>query len=138
MYAIVEIAGKQYKVEKDAVINVDKINYQDEDGNSPILVACANNLPFLVSMYVKLGADINKPNNNNEVPIMHAISTNNEKLVEFLVDKGADLNVTTHEGKSILDFALESENKYIIEKVKIGLGHEITEGSLTGVKKMKY
>lgn len=30
MYAIVEISGKQYKVEKDAVINVDKMGNQSE------------------------------------------------------------------------------------------------------------
>ena len=123
--------------EKDSVINVNNINYQDEDGNTALLVACANNLPFLVSRYVQFGADINKANNNNETPIMHAISTGNETLVEFLVDKGAELNVVTNEGKSILDFATESENKHILEKVKIGLGHEIKEGQLTGVKKIK-
>lgn len=123
--------------EKDSVINVDNINYQDEDGNSPILVACANNLPFLVSRYVQFGANINLPNQNNETAIMHAISTSNERMVEFLVDKGADLNMITNDGKSVLDFANESENKHIIEKVKIGLGHEIKEGLLTGVKKIK-
>ncbi len=29
MYAIVEIAGKQYKIEKDAVINVDRLKKSD-------------------------------------------------------------------------------------------------------------
>ncbi len=31
MYAIVEIAGKQYKVEKDAIINVDKLEANADD-----------------------------------------------------------------------------------------------------------
>ncbi len=31
MYAIVEIAGKQYKVEKDMVIDVDKLNKKSAD-----------------------------------------------------------------------------------------------------------
>jgi large subunit ribosomal protein L21 len=31
MYAIVEIAGKQYKVEKDAMINVDKLEKEASD-----------------------------------------------------------------------------------------------------------
>lgn len=123
--------------EKDSTINVDNINYQDEDGNTPLLVACANNLPFLASRYIQFGADINKANANNETPIMHAISSGNEALVEFLVDKGANLEIVTNEGKSILEFAEESENKHILEKIKIGLGHEIKEGLLTGVKKLK-
>lgn len=123
--------------EKDAVINIENINYQDEDGNTPLLVACANNLPFLASRYIQFGANINIVNQNNESPIMHAISSNNEALVEFLVDKGADLTIKTNENKSVLDFAEESENKYILEKIKIGLGHEVKEGLLTGVKKIK-
>ena len=31
MYAIVEIAGKQYKIEKDAVINVDRLKNTDSN-----------------------------------------------------------------------------------------------------------
>jgi large subunit ribosomal protein L21 len=31
MYAIVEIAGKQYKVEKDMTINVDKLEANEDD-----------------------------------------------------------------------------------------------------------
>jgi len=31
MYAIVEIAGKQYKIEKDAVINVDRLKKADSN-----------------------------------------------------------------------------------------------------------
>jgi len=31
MYAIIEIAGKQYRVEKDATVNVDKINNEGSD-----------------------------------------------------------------------------------------------------------
>jgi len=31
MYAIVEIAGKQYKVEKDATLNVDKLDKNEND-----------------------------------------------------------------------------------------------------------
>jgi large subunit ribosomal protein L21 len=30
MYAIVEVGGKQYRVEKDLILNVDKIDNQDE------------------------------------------------------------------------------------------------------------
>jgi large subunit ribosomal protein L21 len=31
MYAIVEIAGKQYKVEKDVIVNVDRLKNADEN-----------------------------------------------------------------------------------------------------------
>ena len=132
-----EIDMEKFQKEKDAVFNVNGINYQDEDGNSPLLVACANNLPFLASLYLKLGADVNLKNANGETPIMHAIATDNDIMVEYLVDKGADLTVVTNEGKTVLQFAEEVGNKHILEKVRIGLGEKITEGAISGVKKIK-
>lgn len=131
-----EIDAEKLK-EKDSTFNVKGINYQNEDGNSPLLVACANELPFLASIYVRLGADINIKNSNDETPLMHAIATGNTHLVDFLVDKGADVNCQTKEGKTVLDFAQEIDNKQILEKVKIGLGHEVAEGSISGLKKIK-
>jgi ankyrin repeat protein len=123
--------------EKDSTFNVQGINYQNEDGNSPLLVACANELPFLVSLYIRLGADVNIKNNNDETPLMHAISTGNAHMVEYLVDKGADVQAQTKHGKTVLEFAEEIDNKQILEKVKIGLGHEVAEGSISGIKKIK-
>lgn len=131
-----EIDIEKYK-EKDSIINVNNINYKDEDGNSPLLVSCANNLPFLSSLYIKLGADVNLSNNNNETPLMHAIASNNERMVEFLLEKGANSNFKNNNGKTVLDFAEESKNKEIIEKIKISLGHSVTEGSISGIKKLK-
>lgn len=116
---------------------VENINYQDEDGNSPILVACANDNAFLVSLYEKLGGDINLANNNGETPLMHAIAIENAKLVSHLIEKGSNLNAKTNEGKTVLEFAEELDNKEILENVKISLGHGIVEGQLTSVKKLK-
>jgi ankyrin repeat protein len=132
-----EIDKEKFFKDKDAVFNVNGINYQDEEGNSPLLVACANNLPFLASLYIRMGADINLPNNLGETPIMHAISTGNDRMVDFLVEKGVDLNAVTKNGKTIIDFAQEVGDKNIIEKIKIGLGHEVAEGSISGNKKLK-
>ena len=123
--------------DKDVKFNIENINYQDEDGNTGILVACANDLPFLVSLYFKLGANINLSNNNNETPLMHAISTGNTIMVNFLIENKAKTNEITKDGKSVLDFAEELGNKEIIEKLKISLANNIVEDLIPGVKKLK-
>jgi len=123
--------------DKDVKFNIENINYQDEDGNTGILVACANDLPFLVSLYFKLGANINLSNNNNETPLMHAISTGNTIMVNFLIENKAKTNEITKDGKSVLDFAEELGNKEIIEKIKISLANNIVEDLIPGVKKLK-
>lgn len=50
MYAIVEISGKQYKIEKDVTINVDKI-----EGNSGEALAIDKILLFADGENVKIG-----------------------------------------------------------------------------------
>lgn len=122
---------------KDAVINVEGINYKDEDGNTPILVACSNNLPFLVSLYYRLGADVNLANSNGETPLMHAIASENVQVVDFLIKNGSSVNDVTIEGKSVKDFAEESGNLEILESVKLALGEIKVEGSISGLKKLK-
>lgn len=105
------------KENKDKVYNINiesDIGYVDEDGNTPLLVACANDLPFLVSLLYRFGADVNKPNNNGEYPIMHALGTENYKLVEFLVNHGADVSVRTQDGENLIDLAKNLENKQIL------------------------
>jgi large subunit ribosomal protein L21 len=55
MYAIVEIAGKQYKVEKDAKINVDKLENNANDDlviDKVLLVANGENI-IVGQPYVK-------------------------------------------------------------------------------------
>lgn len=127
----------EYEPEKDILVN--HINYVDEDGNSPILVACANNNSYLVKLYKRLGGDINIANKHGETPLMHAIGASNLQLVEFLIEHGADLNAQTlgDDPKTVLDFAYDLENKEILEKVRISLGHDIVEGSISGIKKLK-
>lgn len=127
-------AKKEEQVEKYIAPNID---YQDEDGNTALIVATANNIGRLASFFLKVGANINHANKAGETAIMHAIATENDQLVEILIERGADLNACTLEGKSVLDFAEELNNRKILEKVKVGLGHEMTEGMISGVKKFR-
>lgn len=98
--------------------SVQDIDYKDEDGNTALLVACANNIPFLASLYYKMGADVNAVNNLGETSLMHAIATKNAQMVEFLVKSDADCSAETKEGKSVLDFAIETGKLDILKAVK--------------------
>jgi ankyrin repeat protein len=122
---------------KQTSIRIDNINYQDEDGNSPLLIACANNLSFLVDLYADFGAKIDLSNKNGETPLMHAIASDNHRLVEFLLANGANPETKTNENKSVLDFAKENDNKIILEMIYQATGLNIVEGGLSGTRKVK-
>lgn len=106
------------KDNKEYKINIPYVNFQDSDGNTPLLVACANDVPFLVALYKRLGADVNLANNNGETPIMHAISSNNPNVVGFLIESGADMNAKTNDGKSVQDFLSELNDRDMNIKIE--------------------
>lgn len=116
--------------------NIKEINYKDVNGNTPVMVACAMDNPFLVKLYIKLGADINVKNNLGETPLMHAVATHNERLVDYLIASGANITEKANNGKTAIDFAEETNNKSIIESISVGLDL-IKEGQLTNTKKYK-
>ncbi|PKL17972.1 MAG: 50S ribosomal protein L21 [Spirochaetae bacterium HGW-Spirochaetae-5] len=59
MYAIVEIAGKQYKVEKDAVVNVDRLKKTDSNITLDKVLLYSNDsdvrvgTPYLTNVQIK-------------------------------------------------------------------------------------
>ena len=106
------------KKEEFVIQEIPGINYQDSDGNSALLVSCANDLPFLASLYLNMGANINLANELGETPLMHAIGTKNRQLVDYLIEAGSDCNAVTIAGKSVMDFAEETEKLDIQKSVR--------------------
>jgi len=109
------------KIEEGEVlpsIEIENINYQDQDGNSALLVACANGNGYLVGPYLKMGANINLKNNNGETALMHALSTESQNLVKFLIDNNADINAVNNDGISVWEMAEELNNKAILDTLR--------------------
>lgn len=113
-----KLFNPKVKPEDKSTVNIKELAYIDEDGNSPLLVACANNNIFLTNMYIKLGADVNLSNEMGETPLMHAINTENTMLIDLLLNNNADVRAVTKEGKSILEMAEEIDNTSILTKIK--------------------
>ena len=105
------------KLSKSEEVSVSGINYVDQEGNSPLMVTCSNNIPFLSSFYIKLGADVNQPNNNGEYPIMHAVLSKNVELVKLLIDNGAKLNVETIDGINFKDVVESLEDSDFVAQL---------------------
>lgn len=112
-------SGKVEEGEILPTIEIKDINYQDDDGNSALLVACANGNGYLVGPYLKMGANINLANNNGETPLMHALSTESNNLVKYLIDNNANINAVNNDGVSVWDMAIELNNKAILDTLRI-------------------
>lgn len=119
--------GKLEEGETMPIVTVPQINYKDEDGNSPLLVACANGNGYLVTPFLKMGADINVKNNNGETPLMHALATESSELVKYLLEKGANLNDTNNAGVSVWQMAEELNNSKILKELRTAFEKEETK-----------
>lgn len=112
------ITGKLEEGETMPVLNIPQVHYKDEDGNTPLLVACANGNGYLVGPFLKMGADVNMANNNGETPLMHALATESAALVKFLIEKGANIHAINNDGVSVWDMAEELNNKAVLNELR--------------------
>lgn len=113
------------------------INVQDDDGNTPLIVAAATLQGSVCGLLIDKGADVNLPNNAGETALMHAIAQGSPELVEFLLEKGADASLKTKDGKSVMDFVDELDNKEIYAKVMKKLDPDFDEQKANNVRKFK-
>ena len=128
----IEELGSIKEVKEEGVL------YQDENGNFPLLIACAMSNTRFAKFFLEIGADINMENNNKETAIMHAIATDDVNLVKFLIESGADVTRVNAEGKSVLDFAKEIDNNEILEEVMRKLDPTIEEGQISNRKAYRF
>lgn len=92
------------------------INNSDEDGNTPLIIACALNEEQMVQILLKYGANALLKNKSNETALMHACSNNNIRIVEMLIEKGSEIDAINNKDRSALDL---TNNEKIKEMLKI-------------------
>jgi uncharacterized protein len=72
---------------------------QDEDGNTPLMLAAYHGHAATVRKLVKLGADVDLRNNRDQAPVAGALFKGEDEVVRVLVEAGADLDAGTPTAK---------------------------------------
>ena len=85
------------------------INNSDEDGNTPLIIACALNEEQMVKILLKYGANALLKNKSNETALMHACSNNNINIVKALIEKDVDVNARNNKSYSAIDLTTNKE-----------------------------
>eukprot|EP00833_Pecoramyces_ruminatium_P011744 jgi/Orpsp1_1/1185776/evm.model.c7180000095194.1 len=68
------------------------LNLSDNDENTPLILACKNNLECISKKLIDYGVDVNVKNIKGETPLIMAIKNGNINIVKSLIDKMANLN----------------------------------------------
>ncbi len=99
-----------YEEMKELVEQISDVNYQDEEGNTALILAAEKGHEDIVKLLLQQSfIAVNVANKNGRTPLSAAINSGNKNIVEMLVEEKA---IITAESLSI---AVELENKGIVE-----------------------
>ena len=68
---------------------------QDDDGNTPLMLAAYHGHSETVQMLIERGADVDLRNNRNQAPVAGALFKGEDDVVRLLITAGADLDAGT-------------------------------------------
>lgn len=68
---------------------------QDEDGNTPLMLAAYHGHAATVRMLIDRGADVDLRNGRDQSPVAGAVFKGEDEVVGLLVEAGADLDAGT-------------------------------------------
>ncbi len=75
------------------------LNYQDENGNTPLHIAVWMNELEAIEIFIKFGAEVNRQNKEGKTPLHIAVEERAIDIVKDLIDCGADVNIECNEGR---------------------------------------
>lgn len=101
-------------------------NIKDKDGNNAINLISSLSFPFpadIVRSVIKLGSDINVPDNKGETPLMKVAALKDIPLMKILLSAGADIRQTNIYGMTAIDILkaeTQNDSKYAeyLEEIK--------------------
>lgn len=108
----------QFKVGiQEAIKHGAKIDYQDEDGQSALIIATCENKEELVSALLDLGATIDLENNEGETALIQAVATNRPNISKILLEAGADFNHQSKDAIDVTGYAYKYQRTTIINQL---------------------
>jgi len=93
---------------------IDDINEIEENGWTPLMIACFNGSADVVKVLIEHGADVNGTNLNGTSPIMYAkeytLSKGDFSCLKLLLENGATLNTLDIYNRTVFDYLDKVEN----------------------------
>ena len=94
------------------------VNFQDEDGQTPLIIASARNQESFLELLIELGADLNLKNKEGEVALTQAIANGHSNITKILLNKNANPNIKNNDGEDLISVALRYQHKSIIDQLR--------------------
>lgn len=92
----------------------DWVNNQDENGNTPLILAAATGQHDMVSVLIDMGANVNLQNNAGETALMQSFVREDVQTINKLVKSGAKVEIKNNEGKMLMNMASSGHQREIL------------------------
>lgn len=89
------------------IISGARVNYRNNEGRTPLMMAAVFNLLDAVKILIEFGADVNELDHKGYSPLHMAVNVGNYKIVEILILNGADKELIA-ENKKPIDMIFQS------------------------------
>ena len=123
---------------RTALLNGANSNAKDsEQGRTALLAASENENLKILSLLLKVGADVNAKDNNGVTALMVA-TLNNTEAVSLLLEAGADVNAKTDWGMTALMVAASLNKTPEVIDLLLKHGADINEKSNSGGTALMY
>lgn len=94
-----------------------RIDYQDDDGQFPLLIAAAQNQEDLVKALLDMGAIVDQVNHEGETAAFHTIKENHANVTQVLFDHGANPDAVRKDGESLLTIAYRNHRGTAVQQI---------------------
>lgn len=100
------------------------INYQDTQGNTPLMLAVDRGHFDIVQLLLSNQANANLPNRDDTTPLIKAVLTKQPKMVDALLNAGVDAHYINLHTDSALSLAMEIDQHDIANQIRRQMGPE--------------
>jgi uncharacterized protein len=105
--------GTVEQVKEIVKVNPNAFNAVNEEGYSPLILACYRGNNEVAKLLIELNSDING-NSKMGTPLMAAIVKGNNEMATLLLEKKADVNIFDENGTTALIYAVMFQNKKLV------------------------
>ena len=110
--------------------NPNSFNVLNDEGYSPLLLACYRSNNEVAKYLINIGSDINGKSKFG-TPLMACIVKGNNEIATFLIQSKADINAADSNGTTALIYAVQFQNTTILKLLmenKVDKNHKDQEG----------
>jgi ankyrin repeat protein len=94
------------------------INSQNNEGDTLLHRAIAQNLAKVIIELIRFPVDLNKTNQQLQTPLMIALSQKNKVIAQRLINEKADFSIKDQRGKTALDYAAQQNISLVFPQNK--------------------